>query len=138
MTTVFSAMTEMYTRPILKPDLMCRLLHLIPLELSKVFSKFNHTFSGISGSVGASYNLSEKFFVKANVARGFRAPNISEISANGVHPGTNMYQIGNSGFKPEFSLQEDFGVFFHFKICNRKHRIILITIYQTIFLIKNY
>ena len=36
--------------------------------------------------------------------------NISEISANGVHPGTNIYQIGNLNFKPEFNLQEDIGV----------------------------
>jgi iron complex outermembrane receptor protein len=43
------------------------------------------------------------------VGRGYRAPNVSEISANGVHPGTNIYQIGNLDFKPEFSLQEDIG-----------------------------
>ena len=48
--------------------------------------------------------------MKANIGRGFRSPNISEISANGVHPGTNMYQIGNLNFKPEFNLQEDLGV----------------------------
>jgi len=48
--------------------------------------------------------------VKANIARGYRAPNIAEISANGVHPGTLIYQIGNTAFKPEFSLQEDLGI----------------------------
>jgi iron complex outermembrane receptor protein len=74
------------------------------------FYSFKHTFSGFSGSIGASYKLSDKFIIKANVARGFRAPNISEISANGVHPGTLIYQIGNNAFKPEFSLQEDLGL----------------------------
>ncbi len=83
-----------------------------------IFLNYNHNFSGISGSMGATYNISKKFFIKANVARGFRAPNISEISANGVHPGTNMYQLGNPAFKPEFSLQEDFGVFFSSKYAN--------------------
>ncbi len=48
--------------------------------------------------------------MKANLSRGFRAPNIAEISANGVHPGTNFYQIGNSNFQPEFSFQEDIGL----------------------------
>src|SRR5205814_3145635 len=48
-----------------------------------------------------------------NIARGFRAPNIAEISANGVHPGTNIYQVGNPNFLPEFSLQEDFGIMFN-------------------------
>jgi iron complex outermembrane receptor protein len=76
------------------------------------FSNYMRTFSGLSGSIGAAYNISKIFTVKANIARGYRAPNISEISANGVHPGTNIYQIGNSGFKPEFSMQEDIGLFF--------------------------
>jgi iron complex outermembrane receptor protein len=74
------------------------------------FYSYNHTFSGMSASFGATYNITKKLIVKANIARGFRAPNIAEISASGVHPGTLMYQIGNRYFKPEFSLQEDFGV----------------------------
>ncbi len=74
------------------------------------FFSFKHTFSGLSGSIGATYNLTDKILIKGNIARGFRAPNISEISANGVHPGTLIYQIGNTSFKPEFSLQEDLGI----------------------------
>lgn len=74
------------------------------------FYDYSHTFTGVSGSIGATYNFTDKFSVKANLSRGYRAPNISEISSNGVHPGTNIYQIGNSSFKPEFSLQEDIGL----------------------------
>jgi iron complex outermembrane recepter protein len=74
------------------------------------FYSFKHTFSGVSASFGATYNLTKKFLIKANIARGFRAPNIAEISANGVHPGTLIYQIGNTSFKPEFSVQEDLGI----------------------------
>ena len=74
------------------------------------FSAYKHTFSGMSGSAGLSYRINDEWSVKANIGRGYRSPNISEISANGVHPGTNMYQIGNLDFKPEFNLQEDFGV----------------------------
>jgi iron complex outermembrane receptor protein len=73
------------------------------------FSDYHKTFSGYSGSLGATYNFSDHFSAKANIARGFRAPNIAEISANGIHPGTNIFQIGNPDFKPEFSLQEDIG-----------------------------
>jgi iron complex outermembrane recepter protein len=79
---------------------------------SEPFPAFKHTFSGLSASLGATCVISPEFSLKANVARGFRAPNIAEISANGVHPGTNIYQIGNSAFNPEFSLQEDIGLFF--------------------------
>jgi len=74
------------------------------------FYDYSHTFTGVSGSLGATYNFTDKLSVKVNISRGYRAPNISEISSNGVHPGTNIYQIGNPNFKPEFSLQEDIGL----------------------------
>jgi len=63
------------------------------------FADYSHTFAGASGSIGATYNFTDKFSVKANISRGYRAPNISEISSNGVHPGTDVYQIGNPAFK---------------------------------------
>jgi iron complex outermembrane receptor protein len=74
------------------------------------FFAYQHTFSGVSGSLGLSYRFSDHVTGKFNVGRGFRSPNISEISANGVHPGTNSYQLGNLNFKPEFNLQEDLGI----------------------------
>lgn len=78
----------------------------------KQFDNYQHTFNGFSGSLGVTYNITQQLLVKANIARGFRAPNISEISAKGVHPGTGFQQLGDANFKPEFSLQEDIGVFF--------------------------
>lgn len=77
------------------------------------FFDYHHHFSGVSASLGLTYNVSEKTALKFNIARGYRAPNISEISANGVHPGTNIYQIGNGSLKPEFDLQEDLGFSYH-------------------------
>lgn len=74
------------------------------------FYNYKHTFSGVSGSLGFSYRFSDELSMKFNIGRGFRAPNISEISSNGTHPGTNIYQLGNLNFKPEFNLQEDIGV----------------------------
>lgn len=78
----------------------------------KQFDSYQHTFSGFSGSIGMSYNFSEHLGLKFNVARGYRSPNIAEISAKGVHPGTGFQQLGDANFKPEFSLQEDLGLFF--------------------------
>ena len=74
------------------------------------FASTKHNYSGASGSIGLAYNFSNTFSLKANIARGYRAPNISEISSNGVHPGTNVYQLSNPNFLPEFSTQEDIGV----------------------------
>ena len=77
---------------------------------TQLFSGYTTQFSGVSGSVGVAYLFSDNWSLKANIARGYRAPNISEISANGVHPGTGFFQEGNINFKPEFSLQEDIGL----------------------------
>jgi iron complex outermembrane receptor protein len=71
------------------------------------FSKFNSAFSGISGSIGATYQFSEKVYAKLNASRGYRAPNIAELSANGIHEGTIRYELGDPHLKAESSLQLD-------------------------------
>ena len=101
---------ELYTRPDLVTSFDKPVFGIDTIGAEKHFSKYAHNFSGMSGSIGATFNFSDKLSLKANIARGYRAPNISEISSNGVHPGTNIYQIGNSDFKPEFNLQEDIGL----------------------------
>jgi iron complex outermembrane receptor protein len=82
-----------------------------PPNLVQQFSAFNKTFTGVNGSFGATYNFSGEFLLKANIARGFRAPSIAELSANGPDPGSQIYHVGNNNFKPEFSTQEDIGAF---------------------------
>ena len=73
------------------------------------FPAYKRPFRGLSGSVGATYNLSERLLVKANLSRGYRAPNITEIGSNGLDPGAHIVYLGNRDFNPEFSLQTDIG-----------------------------
>ncbi|SHK92191.1 iron complex outermembrane recepter protein [Chitinophaga jiangningensis] len=77
------------------------------------FTAFNKNFNNVSASVGISYAASDRVTLKANAARGFRAPNIAELSANGVHEGTIKYEYGNTDLKPEVSTQADIGVDFN-------------------------
>jgi len=79
-------------------------------EAIKRFSAFDRTFDGISGSFGATYQISESIFTKLNISRGFRAPNIAELASNGVHEGTQRYELGNPDLKPETSLQFDYAI----------------------------
>ena len=76
------------------------------------FEQFSRSFSGVTGSIGAVYNVSKSMDLRVNIARGFRAPNMSEMGSNGVHEGTIRYEIGNHDLKPEFSWQADFGIDF--------------------------
>jgi iron complex outermembrane receptor protein len=76
------------------------------------FKGFTTRFSGVSFSFGGTYDLTKNMYVKANIARGWRAPNVAEAAANGVHDGTVVYEIGDPTLKPETSLEEDiaFGI----------------------------
>lgn len=74
------------------------------------FDKFTRRFSNFSGSAGLSYEKSQDVTLKFNIARGFRAPTIPELSSNGSHEGTNRYEYGAKNLKSETSLQLDAGV----------------------------
>ncbi|MDE1192359.1 MAG: TonB-dependent receptor [Arachidicoccus sp.] len=80
-------------------------------NIYKQFDALSKAFSGVTGSLGGTYNFSNAFLVKVNVARGFRAPNIAELSANGPDPGSQIYHVGDPNFKPEFNTQIDAGFF---------------------------
>jgi iron complex outermembrane receptor protein len=73
---------------------------------------FSRNFTGVTGSVGAVWNVSDHLNLRLNVARGFRAPNMSEMGANGAHHGALRYELGNHQLKPEYSLQADLGLDF--------------------------
>jgi len=71
------------------------------------FNALKKNMSNVSGSIGATYQLSEIFFTKFNVSKGFRAPSIGELGSNGEHEGALRYEIGDGNLKPETSVQLD-------------------------------
>ena len=76
------------------------------------FADFSRHFNGLTGSIGAVCNINKHFNVRLNLARGFRTPNMSELSSNGVHEGSIRYELGNQQLKAEYSLQADLGLDF--------------------------
>lgn len=74
------------------------------------FQGLNKTYSNPTASLGATYNLSSRWIIKANIGRGFRAPSTPELSANGEHAGTFRYEIGSPNLKSETSFQTDLGI----------------------------
>ena len=72
----------------------------------------SRNFGSVSGSLGAVWNLCKHTNIRLNIARGFRAPNMSELGSDGVHEGTVRYELGNADLKPEYSWQADLGVDF--------------------------
>ena len=84
--------------------------HLESRYLEGRFDAFTRDYTGITGSLGVVCTPLPLINIKANLARGFRAPNLSELASNGVHEGTVRYERGNKDLRPEFSLQGDMGV----------------------------
>lgn len=74
------------------------------------FSGFTTSFTGVSGSIGATWQISKILFTKLNISRGYRAPNIGELASNGVHEGTMRYETGDPNLKTETSLQYDYAL----------------------------
>ncbi|GHT21728.1 TonB-dependent receptor [Bacteroidia bacterium] len=90
-------------------------------EYIPVFSKnyFAFTFS-----TGIFQQIAEKSSFRANLSSGYRAPNMFELLSNGVHEGTNRYEIGNTQLKTENSYQLDISLNY-----NSKHLELFVTPY---------
>ncbi len=86
---------------------------------------FSKSFSNISGSAGMAAQLSRQFNFKLNVARGFRAPGIAELSSNGAHEGTTRYEYGDNNLKSETSTQADAALEY-----NAEHLSINVAVYR--------
>lgn len=74
------------------------------------FARLADNFTGITGSLGAVYNMNAHTNLRLNLARGFRAPTVSELSSDGVHEGSIQYELGNPNLHPEYSTQIDLGM----------------------------
>ena len=71
----------------------------------------NKEFSNFNGSIGATYSVNRKIMFRANFAKGYRVPNLSELTSNGMHG--NRYEIGNENLSPENSFETDLSMHYH-------------------------
>lgn len=78
---------------------------------SSYHAPVNKDFSNVNGSVGATYSVNEKLMFRANFAKAFRVPNLSELTSNGMHG--NRYEIGNENLSPENAYETDLSMHYH-------------------------
>jgi iron complex outermembrane receptor protein len=72
-----------------------------------VFNPLDKSFNSFTASLGVKTTLFEKMTARVNLASGFRAPNLAELTSNGVHHGTNRFEEGNNQLKIEKNVQSD-------------------------------
>ena len=68
--------------------------------------RYQRDFDAFSGSLGASYQLTEGIRFGLNASRTERAPSAEELFADGPHAGTQSYEIGN----PDFTKEKSWGL----------------------------
>jgi len=77
------------------------------------------TYKNITASLGLKTQLFKNIISRFNIASGFRAPNLAELTSNGIHNGTNRYEIGNPNLNSEQNFQSDISLEYtteHFEI----------------------
>ena len=77
-----------------------------------VDSELNKSFNSFNGALGVKTSIANNITVRLNLATGFRAPNLSELTSDGSHEGTNRYEIGNSDLESEQNFQTDLALEF--------------------------
>ena len=73
----------------------------------------DRSFTSYTASLGYKRDITERAILRINLATGFRAPNLAELASNGVHEGTNRFEIGNVNLTNEQNYQ--FDVAFEYK-----------------------
>jgi len=73
----------------------------------KYFAPIERDFTSYNGALGVKFDIFNSLIARVNVATGFRAPNLAELTSNGIHEGTNRYEIGNPNLDNEQNFQMD-------------------------------
>lgn len=74
------------------------------------FVALDKSFDSFNASLGYKTDLAQNLTTRINLASGFRAPNLAELTSNGVHEGTNRYETGNANLSTEQNVQADVNV----------------------------
>ena len=74
---------------------------------SGYFPKFSKDYTAFVFSTGVYHQLTKSLSLRGNLSSGYRAPTMFELLSDGIHDGTNRYEIGNSALKIENSYQAD-------------------------------
>ena len=83
------------------------------------FDALNKNYQNFSASLGYKTTLFKVITSRFNSATGFKAPNLAELTSNGVHHGSNRFEIGNPNLTSERNVQLDIALEYdskHFEI----------------------
>ena len=79
--------------------------HLEPLE---------RDYQDVSASLGATWRWNSNMLMRANLASGYRTPNVAELTQEGIHG--NRYEQGNRNLNSQSNYEAD--ISFHYHCCH--------------------
>lgn len=82
------------------------------LTENTVIEGLDKDFANITFSLGYKSLFFDKLTTRLNLASGFRAPNLAELTSFGVHHGTNRFEVGNPDLDSEQNFQTDLSLNF--------------------------
>ncbi len=86
---------------------------------SIIIEGIERDYKNFTFSLGYKAMLFKTITTRINLASGFRAPNLAELTSFGVHHGTNRFEIGNPNLESEQNFQTDISLEYgneHFEI----------------------
>ena len=78
----------------------------------QVVDGFTKSFNSFNGALGVKTKLFGNITARLNLASGFRAPNLAELTSYGTHEGTNRFEIGDENLTNEQNIQTDLSLEF--------------------------
>lgn len=82
-------------------------------------SGVDRNFNSYNGAIGTKFDILPSLSSRINLASGFRAPNLAELTSNGSHHGSNRYEVGNPALDNEQNFQLDLALEYsneHFEV----------------------
>ncbi|WP_324027593.1 TonB-dependent receptor [Maribacter sp. BPC-D8] len=88
----------------------------------------DRSFNSFNIAAGYKLDVSKNLIARLNIASGFRAPNLAELTSNGSHEGTNRFEVGNANLNNERNVQTDLS----FEFSNEHFEFYVNTFYNSI------
>ncbi|MCB0401051.1 MAG: TonB-dependent receptor [Flavobacteriales bacterium] len=71
------------------------------------FFAISRVYDNVSTSLGAEYNLKNRFILRSSFSTGYRSPNLNELMANGVKLESLRFEQGNINLNKEHNNEVD-------------------------------
>lgn len=71
----------------------------------------DNDYGNFSASVGGTYQFTEHFLIRTNIASAYRTPNIAELTQNGIHG--NRFERGNPDLNSQRNYEADASIHYH-------------------------